>query len=237
MPKLTMTTQQALALSKDDFSALSEKQQRQVARQIIDVAHKRYLRGVEKWGDFGALRVYADKTANRADKTGKTIQPMKAGTQSIVNKTGSELYREFQIAQEFLNLKTSTAKGREESKKKFEKTIGTKLTIPEFKKVFEIYDKTEELHQAGVIELNSMLYGSDNLFKEISEFVKDGGSVNQWLEESEERLNEMYEENIEEQIAFDEYIELINKKGKNKNDYRRIQELQKRFGFGDNIII
>lgn len=237
MPKLTMSTQQALALSKDDFSALSAKQQRQVARQIIDVAHKRYLRGVEKWGDFGALRVYAEKTANRADKTGKTIQPMQAGTQSIVNKTGAELYREFQIAQEFLNLKTSTAKGREESKRKFEKTIGTKLTIPEFKKVFEIYDKTEELHQAGVIELNSMLYGSDNLFKEISEFVKDGGSVDEWLEESEERLNEMYEENIEEQNAFDDYIELINKKGKTKSDYHRIQELQKRFGFGDNVII
>lgn len=237
MPKLTMSTQQALALSQDDFSALSAKQQRQVARQIIDIAHKRYLRGVEKWGDFGALRVYADKTANRANKTGKTIQPMKPGTQSIVNKTGAELYREFQIAQEFLNLKTSTSKGREESKRKFEKTIGTKLTIPQFKKVFEIYNKTEELHKGGIIELDSMLYGSDNLLREISDFVKDGGTTDEWLEESEERINNLYEQSIEEQNEYDEYIELINKKGKNKNDYRRIQELQNKFGFGDNVII
>lgn len=237
MPKLTMKTAQALALSKEDFSALSEKQQRQVARQIIDVAHKRYLRGVEQWGKFGALRVYGEKTAQRANKTGKTIEPMKPGTQSIVNKTGAELYREFQIAQEFLNLKTSTAKGRQDVKKKFEKTIGTKLTIPEFRKVFEMYNKTEELHQAGVIEIDAQLYGSDTLLREMSDFVKDGGTVDEWLEESEERINEIYEENVIEQNEYDEYIELLTKKGKTKDDYQRIQELQKRYGFSDNIII
>lgn len=237
MAKLTMKTEQALALSKEDFESLSDKQQRQVARQVIDIAHKRFLRGVDSWGEFGALRVYAEKTATRANKTGKTVEPMKPGTQSIVGKTGTELYREFQIAQEFLNLKTSTAKGRMDAKKKFEKTIGNKLTISEFRQVFEMYDKTKELHQAGVIEIDAQLYGSDNLFREMSDFVKDGGTVDEWLQESEERINDLYERNVEEQNDYDEYIELLTKKGKTKNDYQRIQELQKRYGFSDNVII
>ena len=237
MPKLTMTTAQALSLDKADFLSMSDAQQRQVARQLIDIANKRFQRGVKTWGEFGALRVYADKTQMRADKTGKTIMPMQRGKQSIVGKTGTELYQEFALAKEFLNLPTSTAKGRTEAKKKFEQTIGSKLTIPEFKHVFDIYNKTKELHEAGVLSLEN-IYGSDDILRDMADFVKDGGTVDEWLEDADERIDDMYESAIEEQNAFDEYIRLKTKKGRKSNaDKQRLQELQRRFGFGSDEIV
>ena len=230
-------TAKLLSLSADDFKSLTASEQRSATRQLIDIANKRFQRGVKSWGEMGALRVYADETSQRANKTGKTILPMRRGKQSIVGKEKEELYEEFKIAQHFLNLPTSTEKGRLKAKEKFEKTIKTTLTREQYRRLFEMYDKTMELNQSGIISVESS-YGTDNLLREMEEYLSDGGDVDSWLEESEERLNELYKKGIEEQKAYDEYVALKHKKGRKSNaDKLRIQELEKQFGFGNISIV
>ena len=237
MPQNKFNTAKLLSMSADDFKSLPESEQRTATRQLIDIANKRFQRGVKSWGEMGALRVYADKTSLRANKTGKTIMPMQRGKQSIVGKKGTELYEEFEIAQHFLNLPTSAEKGRMESKKKFEKTIKTPLTRTQYRRLFELYDKTVELNKAGIISVESS-FGTDNLLREMEEYLSDGGDVDTWLEESEERLNDLYEKGIEEQNAYDEYVALKHKKGRKSNaDKLRIQKLEKQFGFGNKTIV
>ena len=237
MAQNKFNTATLFAMSYDDFKALPESEQRSATRQLIDIAHKRFQRGVKSWGEMGALRTYAEKTTQRADKTGKTILPMQRGKQSTVSKRGKELYEELKLAQEFLNAKTSTEKGRQEVKAKTEKTLGVKLTKAQYNKVFEMYNKTKELNQAGVLSVESM-YGSVNLLREMADYVEEGGSVDEWLEDTEESLNQMYEKAIEEQQAYDEYVALKHKRGRKSNaDKLRIQELEKQFGFGNISIV
>ena len=237
MAQNKFNTAKLLSMSVDDFKSLPESEQRSATRQLIDIANKRFQRGVKSWGEMGALRVYADKTSLRANKTGKTIMPMQRGKQSIVGKEKEELYEEFEIAQHFLNLPTSTEKGRMETKKKFEKTIKTTLTRTQYQRLFELYDKTVELNQAGIISVESS-FGTDNLLREMEEYLSDGGDVDTWLDESEERLDKLYKKGIDEQRAYDEYVALKHKKGRKSNaDKLRIQELEEQFGFGNKSIV
>lgn len=237
MPQNKFNTAKLLSMSAEDFKSLPKSEQRSATRQLIDIANKRFQRGVKSWGEMGALRVYADKTSQRANKTGKTILPMRRGKQSIVGKEGTELYEEFEIAQHFLNLPTSTEQGRIETKKKFEKTIKTTLSREQYQRLFELYDKTVELNKASIISVESS-YGTDNLLREMEEYLSDSGDVDTWLDESEQRLNDLYKKSIEEQNAYDEYVALKHKKGRKSNaDKLRIQELEKKFGFGNKKIV
>lgn len=231
MPKLTMTTAQALALTGDDFYALSDAQQKAVTRQLIDIAHKRFQRGVKEWGEMGALGEYAKETAKRS-KVGKTIQPMQRGKQSIAGKTGKQLYKEFQIAQHFLTQKTSTEKGRMETKAKFERTMGMKLTRNEYIKLWDVYDKLETLAANGVIDTFQVKY--EEVVKQIYARVKQKSpSADEIVSDIVKQMNGIYEQSVEEQRAWDEYLELQMKEDKTDEDNEILQRLSEQYGFGD----
>lgn len=235
MPKLTMTTAQALALTGDDFYALSDAQQKAVTRQLIDIAHKRFQRGVKEWGEMGALGEYAKETAKRS-KVGKTIQPMQRGKQSIAGKTGKQLYREFQIAQHFLTQKTSTEKGRMDVKTKFEKTMGMKLTRPEYVKLWDVYDKLETLAQNGVIDTFQIKY--EEVLKQIySKVHQKTQSADEIVNEIVKQMTGIYEQSVEEQHAWDIYLDLQLKEEKTDDDIELLQRLSDEYGFGDSEFI
>lgn len=231
MPKLTMKTADALALSKDDFMSLSDTQQRQVARQLIDIANKRFQRGISAWGEMGALKEYAKETEKRS-KIGKTITPMQKGKQSIAGKKGTQLYREFQIAQHFLQQKTSTEKGRMEVKKKFEKTMGVNLTKNEFITLWDAYDKLETLADNGVVDTFQVKY--EEVIKKIIQMVhRPKLSVDDIVSDIAKQLNGIYEMSVQEQNAFDQYVELQMKEDKSDEDYEILHRLSDEYGFND----
>lgn len=231
MPKLTMSTASAISLSKEDFDALSDAQQRQVTRQLIDIAHKRFERGIAEWGEMGALKEYAKDTEKRS-RIGKTIQPMQKGRQSIAGKSGEQLYEEFQIAQNFLQKKTSTEKGRMQVKAKFEKTMGTKLTRDEYVKIWDVYDKLETLADNGVIDTFQIKY--EEVLKEvISKVHKDDRTVDEIVSEIAKKMTGIYEGSVEEQNAFDQYVELQMKEDKSDEDYEILHRLSEEYGFSD----
>lgn len=231
MSKNIMPTSRALSLSAEDFSALNPAEQRAVARQLIDVAHKRYVRGVEEWGEFDALREYAKSTEKRA-KVGKTIKPMEKGRQSITGKKGKQLYKEFEIAQKFLTSKTSTQKGRQQAKKKFENSIGRQMTMSEFRAMWDAYEDLRKADQKGLITVKKQI-GSDDFFAQFFDRVtqlEDTVITKKQLKGILRDIKKEYRtRSKDEEDAFSKYQMLMNKKRKKETLTNDEIELLRRY--------
>ena len=226
-----MSTAKALSLSAEDFQALNSAEQRQVARQLIDIANKRYQRGVEKWGEFDALREYAKATEKRA-KVGKTIHPMQKGKQSITGKKGKQLYKEFQIAQQFLQNKTSTEKGREQAKRRFEKSIGRKMDVQEFRLMWDAYEDLRKLHKKGLVTLENQMGSADFLqqfFDEVSA-TKSGISKKQ-IRQIYNRIKAQYKNTIQEEKDWDEYSRIMAKDYLTDEDIEILRRYEEQYGW------
>jgi len=173
------STKTVTEMSYTDLKGLSPKQLRTAARQLLDVAAKRYKRGDKKWGDVGAIGTWSEYTKG----TGKL---------SIKGKSEAELIRITQMAQQFLTSKTSTEKGRREVKKKFEKTIGQGLTVDQYKQLWSTYDKVEEMGRNGFIE-GYYAINYKTIIKDIVTEIKSG-NADTYISSATKRIDAMYKE-------------------------------------------
>lgn len=213
MAKNKFDTQYLIDASYMDLSGLSSADLRAAARQIIHTAEQRYAAGVKKFGNMGALKTYGEKTHARANKTagGDIIGTMPAGKQSIKGKTDAEIIREVEIAQRFLRSKTSTYKGRMEVVKKTSATLGVKLDPSQYEKLWETFNKVEELAAAGFLPSFYAVNYKEVIDKIISEVQAqgDGYTVDSFLEHANEYIDAVYYEAQVDQEDAELYYEWL----------------------------
>jgi len=228
MPQNIFNTDYLIKLSPDDLKGLSGSALKQATRQIIDVARKRYQRGYKTWGDAWALADYARAVNRRARISPKgEVFPITDVRQSIRGKTESQIREEFQIAQEFLQKKTSTEKGRKETKKKIETYLNVKLGVEEFRDVFDAFNKIKEMDASGALNAGGDKYRYTLILKKISEMVKDSQPLKNVIEE----VNKMYLDFQKRERDFDNYLELIKKRELSNADRQILEEYKNKYGW------
>lgn len=228
MPQNIFNTDYLIKLSPDDLKGLSGSALKQATRQIIDVARKRYQRGYKTWGDAWALADYA-RAVNRRARIGPKgeVFPITDVRQSIRGKTESQIREEFRIAQKFLREKTSTEKGRRETKKKIESYLNDKLTITQFRDVFETFNKIKEMDASGALNAGGDKYRYTSILKKISGMVKGKQALKNIIEE----VDEMYSDFQERERDFDNYLKLIKKRKLSNADRQILEEYKNKYGW------
>lgn len=198
MAKSKYMTSELIDYSLMDLRGLSSKELRAATFQLIHTAEQRYAAGVKKFGNMGALKTYGERTFARAklDTKGNIIGTMSAGKQSLRGKSDEDVIKEFQIAQQFLASKTSTAAGRAEVIKKTEATLGVKLKPAEYVNLWETFNKVEEMAKAGLIPSFYALNYKEVIDKIINEVKAQGPgyTVDDFLNKANEYIDEMYSE-------------------------------------------
>lgn len=228
MAQNAFNTDYLIKLSPDDLLALSGPELKSATSQIIAVASKRYQRGVKSWGEAWALADYA-RAVNRRARIGPKgeIFPITDVKQSIRGKTDAQVREEFRIAQKFLQEKTSTEKGRSQTKKKIESYLTEKLSTDQFREVFEVFNKIKEMDASGALNAGGDKYRYTSILKKISGMVK----TKQGLQNMINEVNEMYDDFQERERDFEKYLELI-KKGKLTNaDLQLLEEYRRKYGW------
>lgn len=228
MAQNAFNTDYLIKLSPDDLLALSGPELKSATSQIIAVASKRYQRGVKSWGEAWALADYA-RAVNRRARIGPKgeIFPITDVKQSIRGKTDAQVREEFRIAQKFLQEKTSTEKGRSQTKKKIESYLTEKLSTDQFREVFEVFNKIKEMDASGALNAGGDKYRYTSILKKISGMVK----TKQGLQNMINEVNEMYDDFQERERDFEKYLELI-KKGKLTNaDAQLLEEYRRKYGW------
>lgn len=228
MAQNAFNTDYLIKLSPDDLLALSGPELKSATSQIIAVASKRYQRGVKSWGEAWALADYA-RAVNRRARIGPKgeIFPITDVKQSIRGKTDAQVREEFRIAQKFLQEKTSTEKGRSQTKKKIESYLTEKLSTDQFREVFEVFNKIKEMDASGALNAGGDKYRYTSILKKISGMVK----TKQGLQNMIKEVNEMYDDFQERERDFEKYLELI-KKGKLTNaDTQLLEEYRRKYGW------
>lgn len=228
MAQNAFNTDYLIKLSPDDLLALSGPELKSATSQIIAVASKRYQRGVKSWGEAWALADYA-RAVNRRARIGPKgeIFPITDVKQSIRGKTDAQVREEFRIAQKFLQEKTSTEKGRSQTKKKIESYLTEKLSTDQFREVFEVFNKIKEMDASGALNAGGDKYRYTSILKKISGMVK----TKQGLQNMINEVNEMYDDFQERERDFERYLELI-KKGKLTNaDTQLLEEYRRKYGW------
>lgn len=228
MPQNIFNTDYLIKLSPDDLKGLSGNELKRATRQIIDVARKRYQRGYKTWGDAWALTDYA-RAVNRRARIGTKgeVFPITDVRQSTREKTEAQIREEFRIAQKFLQQQTSTERGRVEAKKKIEKYLNEKLTIEQFREVFDVYNKVKEMDDAGALNAGGDKYKYTLILKKISEMVKGKKALKNIIEE----VNEMYSDFQKRERDFDNYLELIEKRELSNADRQILEEYKNKYGW------
>ena len=213
MAKNKFNTQYLIDASYMDLSGLSATDLRAAARQIIHTAEQRYAAGVKKFGALGALKTYGEKTHARARRTqsGDIVGTMPAGKQSIKGKNDAEIIREIEIAQRFLRSKTSTYKGRMEVVKKTAATLGVKLDPKQYAKLWETFNKVEELAASGYLPSFYAVNYKEILDKIITEVKEQGAgyTVDSFLSRANEYIDSVYYEAQVDQADAEEYYEWL----------------------------
>lgn len=228
MAQNAFNTDYLIKLSPDDLLALSGPELKSATSQIIAVASKRYQRGVKSWGEAWALADYA-RAVNRRARIGPKgeIFPITDVKQSIRGKNDAQIRQEFRIAQKFLQEKTSTEKGRRQTKKKIESYLTEKLSTDQFREVFEVFNKIKEMDASGALNAGGDKYRYTSILKKISGMVK----TKQGLQNMINEVNEMYDDFQERERDFEKYLELI-KKGKLTNaDTQLLEEYRRKYGW------
>lgn len=228
MAQNAFNTDYLIKLSPEDLLALSGPELKSATSQIIGVASKRYQRGVKSWGEAWALADYA-RAVNRRARIGPKgeIFPITDVKQSIRGKTDAQIREEFRIAQKFLQEKTSTEKGRSQTKKKIESYLTEKLSTDQFREVFEVFNKIKEMDASGALNAGGDKYRYTSILKKISGMVK----TKQGLQNMINEVNEMYDDFQERERDFEKYLELI-KKGKLTNaDAQLLEEYRRKYGW------
>ena len=228
MAQNAFNTDYLIKLSPDDLLALSGPELKSATSQIIAVASKRYQRGVKSWGEAWALADYA-RAVNRRARIGPKgeIFPITDVKQSIRGKTDAQVREEFRIAQKFLKEKTSSEKGRIQTKKKIESYLSEKLSTDQFREVFEVFNKIKEMDASGALNAGGDKYRYTSILKKISGMVK----TKQGLQNMINEVNEMYDDFQERERDFEKYLELI-KKGKLTNaDAQLLEEYRRKYGW------
>lgn len=228
MPQNIFNTDYLIKLSPDDLKGLSGNELKRATRQIIDVARKRYQRGFKTWGDAWALADYA-RAVNRRARIGTKgeVFPITDVRQSIRGKTEAQIREEFRIAQKFLQEKTSSEKGRRETKRKIEAYLNDKLTVAQFSDVFETFNKIKEMDASGALNAGGDKYRYTSILKKISGMVKGKKALKNIIEE----VDEMYSDFQERERDFDNYLKLIKKRKLSNADRQILEEYKNKYGW------
>lgn len=200
-----MSTKQLLvtpvnAVPKADLKALT--------RQMLDIANKRYKRGVEKWGE-GALPEWTP---------GKSLKGL----------SEKELKLEYQKAQHFLKMQTTTEKGRQDVKKKFEEFYGIdkSLTIKEYQAIQSAFNKVGELHGNGMIDTAGVSY--DTIYKKIIEQITTGKTIDGTVKAVADTIERKYEELQIQREKEEKFNDFILQHPELRKDIRRMSDEEKR---------
>lgn len=200
-----MSTKQLLvtpvnAVPKADLKALT--------RQMLDIANKRYNRGVEKWGE-GALPDWTP---------GKSLKGL----------SEKELKIEYQKAQHFLNMRTTTEKGRQDVKKRFEEFYGIdkSLTIKEYQAIQSAFNKVGELHGNGMIDTAGVSY--DIIYRKIIDQITTGKSIDGTVKAVADTIEGKYEELQRQREKEDKFNDFIIQHPELRKDIRRMSDREKR---------
>lgn len=228
MPQNIFNTDYLIKLSSDDLKGLSGYELKRATRQIIDVASKRFQRGYKKWGEAWAIADYMRAVNKRSRVSPKgEVLPITDVKQSIRGKSEAQIREEFRIAQKFLQQQTSAEVGRVEAKKKIEKYLNEKLTIEQFREVFDVYSKVKEMDDAGALNAGGDKYKYTLILKKISEMVKGKKALKDIIEE----VNEMYSDFQKRERDFDNYLELIKKRELSNVDRQILEEYKNKYSW------
>ena len=228
MAQNTFNTDYLIKLSPDDLLGLSGKELKSATRQIIDVARKRYQRGYKTWGDAWALADYA-RAVNRRARIGPKgeVFPITDVRQSIKGKTDAQIREEFRIAQKFLQEKTSTEKGRRETKKKIEVYLKEQMTTEQFRDIFETFNKIKEMDASGALNAGGDKYRYTSILKKISEMVKSKKALANIVAE----VDDMYLSFQERERDYDNYLKLIQKRKLTNADRKILEQYKVKYGW------
>ena len=228
MAQNIFNTDYLIKLSPDDLKGLSGKELKSATNQIIAVARKRYQRGFKTWGDAWALADYA-RAVNRRARIGPNgeVFPITDVKQSIRGKTDAQIREEFRIAQKFLKEETSTEQGRNKTKKKIERYLNEPLTVPQFREVFDAFNKIKEMDASGALNAGGDKYRYTSILKKISGMVKSKQALKNILEE----VDEMYSEFQTRERDFDNYLKIIQKRKLSNADRKILAEYQIKYGW------
>lgn len=228
MPQNIFNTDYLIKLSPEDLKSMSGRELKQAARQIIDVAQKRYKRGVKSWGEAWALADYA-RAVNRRSRIGPKgeVFPITDVRQSIRGKSESQIREEFKIAQKFLQQETSTEKGRKKTKRKIEKYLDETLTTDQFREIFDTFNKIKEMDASGALNAGGDKYRYTSILKKISGMVKTKNSLKNILNE----VDEMYLDFQNREHDFENYLSILEKGNKTSEDLEILEEYKNRYGW------
>lgn len=228
MSQNIFNTDYLIKLSPDDLKGLSGNELKRATRQIIDVASKRFQRGYKKWGEAWALADYMRAVNKRSRVLPKgEVLPITDVKQSIRGKSEAQIREEFRIAQKFLQQKTSSERGRVETKKKIELYLNEKLTIPQFRDVFDVYNKIKEMDSVGALDAGGDKYRYTAILKKISSMIKGEKTLDKIIHE----VDEMYNEWQTREKDFEQYKNLVAKGKLSNADRKILEKLKAKYGW------
>lgn len=182
-----ITSGQALKL---DPNKLTLKELRKATRSLADVANKRLKRASKK-----GLSTPATRGAMRS-----------GGKFTTKGKTLNQLRSEFIRAKQFLESKSSTIRGYEETLEKTKKALekqGVNISTENMEKFFSVYEKLKEIDPS--ITLKTLKY---NTMASIAEKIETGKDVEELILEMQDKIDDIYEGNVDYYDTISDFFEI-----------------------------
>ena len=180
-----MKASDILRISIEDVAKMNTKQLKAITQKLNKVANER-IKNIK-------VKNVSSKAVEYINKNG--------GAFSTKGKNLNELRAEFKRVRGFLNSKTSTLRGIKQVKKTFEHLIGGSLTKEQEGKLWETYNKLNELNphfmsQYGSKQALQMLHSEITQNEDISvdELIKKGNDeIQAMYDDMESDFNDMGE--------------------------------------------
>lgn len=195
--KNIMPTKDLLALTTSEMNALSKSDLQRAARQLADVANKRYTRMSQSKEGTSHANIALESSGGKFG--------------SLKGMTVNQLRHEFSRAQKYLNMETSTIKGAREVRRRTAQRIGGQAknwTEDDWKKYWNAYNAIKNSEGGNYAQY---LLGSDQLQEMLrDEFVKDDFDTQNLIDNIDDVVNDFQQRKQEEWRAIDdEFFDLF----------------------------